>query len=364
MIRRASFGVAPDGREVEAVTLALPDGAAARILSFGATLQNLLTPDREGRLDDVVLGHDSAAEYAQRRNYLGASVGRFANRIDGGSFVMEGVRYAIPPNDGAHALHGGPQGFDLRHWEIEDIAEGGHPAVALTLESPAGDQGFPGNLRVRATYSLEPRPGGAALRIRYEATTDKPTPVNLTHHAYFNLGGGLKEPTKIRSATDHDLAIFADRYSPVDEGLIPEGDPQPVEGTPFDFRKPRRIGALLRQDHPQILRARGYDHNFCLNGHDPQAKASRLAAKLSDPVSGRSMEIWSDQPGIQFYSGNFLDGTLRGKGGVLYRMGDGLCLEPQAWPNSPNRPDFPPCLLAPGETYLHDMELRFSALAG
>lgn len=361
MIRREPFGRTPDGREVEAVTLEQAGGLAVRILTFGATLQSLLAPDRNGRVEDVVLGHDAAEDYALRRNYLGASVGRCANRIGKARFFMEGASYPLAANDGPNALHGGAEGFDQRHWEIEALGEAPHPFVTLALTSPDGDQGFPGILNVKATYALEPRPGGSALRILYEARTDKPTPVNITHHAYFNLGGRVGEPAGLRSATEHELLIPADRYLAVDDGLIPEGAPRVVAGTPFDFRKARRIGEALREAHPQILKARGYDHNFCLNGPEGEFK---LAARLFDPASGRKMEVWSDQPGVQFYSGNFLDGTLKGKGGVVYRMSDGLCLEPQAWPDSPNRPDFPFAPLRPGEVYAHRMELKFSALAG
>lgn len=329
---------------MERVTLRHPSGVEARIITFGAALQALLVPDRNGRLDDVVLGHDGPEGYLAHRSMYGATVGRFANRIAHGRFPGG----QIPPNNGPHALHGGAEGFDRRPWTIENADD---RAVTLSLVSPDGDQGFPGTLSARVTYELL---DGPELRIAFRATTDRDTPVNLTNHSFFNLGGNLSDPARMRDVMGHVMQIGADRMLPVDATMIPEGPPVPVEDTPFDFRTPRRIGDAIRADHDQLRRGKGYDHCFCLSGG--------RASAVHDPVSGRRMEMWTDQPGLQFYSGNMLDPTRAGKGGLAPRPGDAFCLEPQHWPDSPNRPDFPSSLLRAGETYRHDIRLRFSAV--
>ncbi|WP_136684073.1 aldose epimerase family protein [Falsirhodobacter xinxiangensis] len=318
--------------------------AEAHILPFGATIQSLLVPDRNGMVDDIVLGHDDMAGYLARRSFYGATIGRFANRIAGGRFGD----VQAPANDGPNALHGGPDGFDRRVWTVEDVSD--HHAT-LSIISPDGDQGFVGNVAAKLTFCMSIDAHAVVLTMDCEASADAETPVNLTHHGFFNLGGNLRDPAKMRSVMEHELTIHASHYLPVDEVAIPL-EVTTVEGTPFDFRTPQTIGERIRCGHPQLVRGKGYDHNFCLDG--------ALAARLRDPVSGRVMEIVTDQPGLQFYSGNFLDGTEPGKGGVAPRMGDALCLEPQLWPDSPNRPDFPDAMLRPGQTYRHRTEFRFT----
>ncbi|WP_128253388.1 aldose epimerase family protein [Falsirhodobacter deserti] len=329
----------PFGPQMERVTLRRPSGLEARIITFGAALQALIVPDRDGRLDDVVLGHDGPDGYLAHRDFFGATIGRFANRIAGGRFPGG----QVPPNDGPNAVHGGPEGLDRRHWQIETVED---DAVTLSTHSPDGDQGFPGNLLVRVTYALE----DDALSILWQAQTDRDTPVNLTNHSFFNLGGKLQGG--MRDVMGHVLQVNASRFLAVNAVSIPE-NPAPVEGTPFDFRQPRPLGEGIRQGVPQLLRVQGYDHCYCL---DDQA-----AAVLHDPVTGRRMELWTDQPGLQVYSGNFLDGKRTGKGGLAPRMGDAICLEPQEWPDSPNRSDFPSPILRAGERYARQMRLRFSA---
>lgn len=312
----------------------------ATILPFGATLQSLVVPDRNGRMDDVLLGHDTVDGYLARRSFYGATIGRFANRIAGGRFGDT----VIPANDGQNALHGGSEGFDRRVWEVVSIDD---TQASFGLHSPDGDQGFQGNLRVQVKYELET----SGINIEFIAETDHETPVNLTNHSFFNLGGNLRDAARMKDVMAHELTINASRYLPVTGG-IPEGAPVLVEHTPFDFRKPQRIGGRIRDGHPQLKAGKGYDHNFCLDGE--------MAAELYDPASGRVMQVWTNQPGLQFYSGNFLDGTEAGKGGLTPRMGDALCLEPQLWPDSPNRPDFPNAMLQPGQIYCHRMRLSFS----
>ena len=331
------------GPQMERVTLRLPSGVEARIITFGAALQALILPDREGRLDDVVLGHDEPDGYLAHRSMYGATVGRYANRLAGGR--IPGGQ--VVPNQNGNALHGGPDGFDRRPWTIERC-DG--TAVTLSLFSPDGDQGFPGNLTARVTYALTDT-DGPELHLSFEAETDADTFVNLTNHSFFNLGGHLRDASRMRDVMGHVMQIDADRYLPVDATMIPEGPPVPVEGTPFDFRTPRPLGHAIRADDEQLRRGQGYDHNFCLNGG--------RAAVVHDPASGRWMEMWTDQPGVQLYSGNLLSPTRPGKGGLSPRVGDAFCLEPQRWPDSPNRPDFPPSLLRAGEVYRHETRLRF-----
>lgn len=329
------------------IRLSLPSGLAAEILPRGATLHALRVPDGEGRAGDILLGADPAAG----RGFFGVTVGRFANRIAGARFTLDGQGIELAANDGPHCLHGGPDGFDLRDWRV--TAQDAR-LVALSLTSPDGDQGFPGALTARVTYALVPAEGAGRLEIAFEARSDRPTPVSLTNHAFFNLGGHVDDPARLRGIEGHVLTIAASRYLPVDGDGIPSGPPQPVEGTPFDFRQPRRIGEGLRSGHPQLLARRGYDHCLCLDG-----QGFRQAASLADPVSGRRMALWTDQPGLQLYSGNFLDGRMAGKGGTAYRMGDAICLEPGAWPDSPNRPDFPDSILRPGKVWRHRIALDF-----
>lgn len=339
------------------IRLGLPGGFAADIDPFGATLVALRVPDATGRPADVLAG---VADPRAGRGFFGVTVGRFANRIAGARFDLDGVTHRLSANDGAHTLHGGAEGFDRRDWAVVDRSDA---AVTLALVSPDGDQGFPGRLEARVTYGVQDNgpadPGGVGrLAITMTATADRATPVSLTNHAFFNLEG-TDDPAAIRAVDDHRLTIAAARYLSVDGTAIPLADaPQPVAGTPFDFRVPRPIGQGLRSGHPQLLRGRGYDHCFALDG-----AGFRQAAVLVDPRSGRRMALWSDAPGLQLYTANGLDGTVAGKAGAAYRMGDAVCLEPGAWPDSPNRPDFPPCILRPGTVHRHRMALAFSALS-
>jgi len=347
---RESFGTMPDGAPVERVRLRGADGFEVTIISYGAAVQALHVPDRDGKLADVVLGHDDLQPYLASRRYFGATVGRYANRIAGGAFTLDGQQYRLPVNDGPNSLHGGLHGFDRKNWTIEAL---GDASVTLSCISPDGEEGYPGTLSTRVTYSLT---GNSELTIAFEATTEATTVVNLTHHGFVNLGG-VEQSGDI---LDHVLTLHADRYLPVDAVAIPLGGPAQVAGTPFDFREPQPIGARIRQADEQLRLGRGYDHNFCLS--DQRLAAPRLAARVEHPLSGRVMELLTDQPGLQFYSGNFLDGTAAGKFAQLYRQSDAFCLEPQAWPDTPNRPDYPSARLDPGQTYRHTSIYRFSAV--
>ncbi|XUM19557.1 aldose epimerase family protein [Bradyrhizobium oligotrophicum S58] len=348
-ITRDVFGSLPDGREVERVTLRGADGFEARIITYGAALQALLVPDAQGLVDDVVLGHDDLLSYVKLRKFFGATVGRYANRIAKARFSLEGQDLRLDANNGVHALHGGPDGFDRKLWQIVATEDGAQPSVTMLYVSPDGEANYPGRLDVRVTYQLT---GPMQLAVSFSARTTRTTVVNLTNHSFFNLDG-LAAGSDI---LDHRLTVEADHYLAIDETAIPlEGPPHAVAGTPFDFREPHVIGARIRADDPQIKCGRGYDHNFCLR----QQAGVRLAARLASPRSGRVMELLTDQPGLQVYSGNYLDATVTGKGRV-YRQSDALCLEPQVWPDSPNRPDFPSARLAPDDVYKHETVYRFS----
>jgi aldose 1-epimerase len=350
---REIFGHLPDGAPVEKVTLRGAGGFEVAIITFGAAIQALHVPDREGRRADIVLGHDELASYAAERRFFGATIGRYANRIAGGRFELDRRRIQLPLNDGPNSLHGGPDGFDHRLWRIEAVDDGPTPSVTLSYVSPDGEGGFPGALSARITYALK---SGAAFSIAYEAVTDSPTIVNLTHHGFFNLAGVEGG----RDVLDHRLVIEADAFLSTDADAIPVGGPEPVAGTPFDFTHPRLIGERIRDAHEQLRLRRGYDHNFCLRGG--RAATPRPAVRVEHPASGRVMAVMTDQPGVQFYSGNFLDGSVAGKGGRLYRQYDAFCLEPQIWPDAPNRPDFPSARLNPNETYRHVSVFQFSTV--
>lgn len=341
-----SFGRLRDGTEVEAITLASPQGIEATVLTLGATLQSLWVPDARGDRADVVLGHDEPAAYLSHRHYFGCTVGRHANRIAHGRFSLDGRGYQLETNDGAHHLHGGESGaFHRRIWRIEQT---GDASVTLGLRSEDGDGGYPGRLDVQALFALDDQ---GRLLIEYRAVTDAPTIVNLTSHGYFNLAGA-------GDVMGHRLTLHASRYTPVDAGLIPTGELADVAGTPFDFRTGMRVGERIREPHEQLQRGRGYDHNFVIDG---EPGTLRPAARLEDAGCGRVLELEVTAPGVQFYSGNFLDASTRGKGGRACRQGDGLCLEPQGFPDAPNQPGFPSARLAPGETYLNRMRLAFKA---
>lgn len=351
--RQETFG-AFEGKPVAAVVLTNAAGAKARIIAYGATLQELDVPDRQGRSVDVVLGYDDMAGYATNPPYFGVTVGRYANRIAKSVFTLDGKTYALAANDGANTLHGGKRGFDKVLWTVSKVSSGSEASVTLSYVSPDGEEGYPGQLTASVTYALNDK---NELTIRYSATTDKPTIVNLTNHAYFNLGGASSG----RDILGHRLTLAAARYTPVDAGLIPTGELRPVAGTPFDFRAPRPIGERLHDGaEAQLVLGRGYDHNFALDGGvSPEPK---LAARVEDPMSGRVLEILTTEPGVQFYSGNFLDGRVVGKGGYVYRQSGGLALEPQHFPDSPNQPAFPSTRLDPGQTYRHVSIYRFSTI--
>ena len=349
---REVFGALPDGREVAAVTLSNDHGMSVRILAYGAIVQQLTVPGKEGAAD-VVLGYDGMEGYLTAPNYFGASVGRYANRIGGGRFTLDGKAYQLSQNDGPNSLHGGEQGFDKRLWTVADVRSGPASAsVTLTYRSADGEEGFPGTLDVSATYSLNEQ---NELQVTYSATTDRATIVNLTNHSYFNLAGASSDVSML----DAVLTIPASSYTPVDDKLIPTGEFRPVEGTAFDFRKGTRIGERIRDGKDEQLRfGRGYDHNWVVSR--APAEGVQLLARVEDPGSGRVMEILSNQPGIQFYTGNFLDGTVTGKSGAIYRQGDALCLEPQVFPDTPNKPEFGSARLDPGGTYRNVIVYRFS----
>lgn len=353
-VSRSAFGQA-DGQQVEAITLANAAGTKARIITYGASLQSLMLADRAGHFDDVLVGAPTMEGLLAKPQFFGATVGRVANRIARGRFTLDGKAYQAPVNDGANSLHGGTKGFDKRNWTVAQVGSGASASVTLRTVSPDGDQGYPGTLTVTATYSLDDH---NVLTIDYSATTDAPTVVNLSNHAYWNLAGEGSE----RGAMGQLLTIPADHYTPIDVGLIPTGEFRSVAGTAFDFRKPTPIGARVRDGaDQQILFGKGYDHNWVVAR--TIAATPRLLARVEDPVSGRAMEMLSNQPGLQFYSGNFLDGTTVGKSGKLYRQGDAIVLEPQMFPDTPNQPAFGSVRLNPGETYHNVIVLRFSTTA-
>ncbi len=351
-ISQSVFDHLPDGTAVTAIRLSNGKGISATILAYGATLQSLITPDRTCHGADIVLGHDRIAPYLDQPTYIGVTVGRYANRIAGAQFTLDGVVYKLGTNDGCNSLHGGRRGFDKYLWEIKACeADANEARVRLGRISPDGEEGYPGTLTASVTYRLT---CDDELIIDYAATTDKPTVCNLTNHALFNLSGVASG----KSALDAHLTLYADAFTPVDADLIPTGERRPVAGSPFDFRQVRVINAGLRDaSDEQIRLGRGYDHNYVLQGG--RTAEPKPVARLFDPDSGRGLTILTTEPGLQLYSGNFLDGTLPGKGGLLYRQGDGVALEAQTFPDAPNRPDFPSARLDPGEVYRQTTVHRF-----
>ena len=319
-------------------TLTNAKGVEVRAITYGAIITSIRVPDRAGRFADIVLGFDSLEGYVKTHPYFGTIVGRYGNRIAGGRFTLDGQTFKLAQNNGPNHLHGGNKGFDKYVWKAEPAANG--RGVAFTRTSPDGEEGYPGTLVARVTYTLT---DNNELVVDYHATTDKATPVNLTQHSYFNLSG---DPST--TILGHELTIDADRYTPVDATLIPTGELAPVQGTPFDFRKPVAIGARIDQPHQQLEFGRGYDHNWVLNRTGSQPG---FAARLVDSKSGRTLEVSTTEPGVQFYTGNFLDGTIKGKGGQVYNHRAGLCLETQHFPDSPNKPNFPSSILQPGKEY-------------
>jgi aldose 1-epimerase len=345
-VTRASFGTV-SGQPVDIFTLRNATGVEIKATSYGGIITSIVTPDRDGRPGDIVLGFDSLDPYLKTPAYFGAVVGRYGNRIAKGRFTIDGQTYTLAANNGPNHLHGGVTGFDKVVWKVEPVA--GRTAIVLSRRSPDGEEGYPGNLDVRITYELTDR---NELVIDYHATTDKATPVNLTQHSYFNLAGD-------GDVLGHRLMIEADRYTPVDSTLIPVGELVAVQGTPFDFRTATAIGARIGQSDEQIKNGGGYDHNWVLNRKGP---GRQLAARVVEPKTGRTLEVSTTEPGLQFYSGNFLDGTITGKGGRVYARRSGLCLETQHFPDSPNQPRFPSTILRPGSVYESQTVFRFGVV--
>lgn len=339
----AEFGTTADGVAVQEYTLTNAGGMEVKILTYGGTLRSVMVPDRDGSLANVNLGFDNIADYETKSPYFGCITGRYANRIARGTFVIDGELYLLAQNNGVNALHGGLKGFDKVVWTAEEVESDEGLAVQFSYLSPDMEEGYPGNLDVKVTYTLT---DDNTILMDYLATTDKTTVVNLTNHAYWNLKG-----EGMGTIDDHVLMIDADRYTPVDATLIPTGELAPVDGTPFDFRTPTAIGERNRSDNEQIVIGRGYDHNWVLNRPSFDDTTWMMAARLSEPTTGRVLEVWTEEPGIQFYAGNFLDGTVYGQAGKAFRQGDALALETQIFPDSPNQEGFPNALLAPGETY-------------
>ncbi|HYJ26564.1 MAG TPA: aldose epimerase family protein [Nocardioides sp.] len=336
------FGQMPDGRDVRLLTIGAEPGPVVEVLTLGATVHRLVVACGDGERRNVVLGHPDVEERLASGNYIGGTIGRYANRIAGGRLTLEGRDVAVRTHDRGNSLHGGPEGFDVRLWEVES-----HQAddLVLSLVSPNGDQGFPGTVTAKVRYTVE----RDAVRVTMQANTDATTVVNLTNHAYFNLDG-----EGAGTIDGHELVVEADEFTPVDATGIPIGGHAPVDDTPFDFRTGKPIGPAVRTEHPQVVDARGIDHNFVVRG-----SGLRPAAALTSPRTRTSVELWSDQPGLQVYTGNFLDGTRRGTSGSRYRQGDGVALEPQLFPDSPNRPEWPSAMLRPGETSAVHLEWRF-----
>jgi aldose 1-epimerase len=344
-ISQAPFGKTADGTPVEIYTLRNDKGCEARIMTYGGIVVSLKVPDKNGNFGDVVLGYDKLDDYVKNSPFFGALVGRYGNRIAKGKFTLAGKEYTLALNNAPNNLHGGPIGFDKRVWKATTLLTADGPVLKLNYLSQDGDQGFPGNLNVTATYTLTADNG---LLLNYTATTDKATLCNLTQHSYFNLAGK-------GDVLNYLVYINADKFTPVDKTLIPTGELKPVEGTPFDFRKPTAIGARINAADEQIKFGNGYDHNWVIN--KPPGKLG-LVARVTDPATGRVMEVLSTEPGVQFYTGNFLDG-ITGKGGWVYKNRSGFCFEPQHYPDSPNHPQFPSAALKPGETYQNTILYRF-----
>jgi aldose 1-epimerase len=346
-ITKESFGTAPAGQAVDIYTLHNSKGMEARICNYGGIVVSLKVPDKSGKLDDVVLGYDHLDDYVKNSPYFGCLVGRYGNRIAKGKFTLNGVTYMLATNNYPNALHGGLKGFDKRVWQARTYDSPAGPALILTYLSQDGEEGYPGNLTVKATYTLTE---DNSLRLDYVATTDKATVINLTHHSYFNLAGH-------GDILRHEVMMPADRFTPVDATLIPIGELRPVAGTPFDFTASTPIGARISQSDEQLRFGGGYDHNWVYNKKSSELS---LLARVNEKTTGRVMEVWSTEPGLQFYSGNFLDGTLTGKGGWVYQHRNGFCMEPQHYPDSPNHPNFPSVVLKPGQVYKNTIIYRFT----
>lgn len=349
--KRETFGSMPDGRKVDAVVLSNAHGMTARIIALGASIQSLATPDRNGKSANIALGYATLADYLGNPQYFGATVGRYANRIAKGKFTLDGHAYSVPVNNGVNSLHGGSKGFDKVLWTVGEVKHDADKAsVTLSYVSPDGDMGYPGKLTATVTYTLDE---ANHLSIDYRATTDKTTIVNLSNHAYWNLSGEGSG-----SVMEHRLTIPGEAYLPVDAGSIPTGEIRKVAGTPFDFRQAKPIGRDIRTNDVQLLNGHGYDHNWVIS--KDEAPALRVVARVEDPASGRVLTLKSSKPGLQFYSGNFLDGTTVGTGGHVYRQGDAFVLEPQLYPDTPNQASFGSARLEPGHEYRNLIVYEFT----
>jgi aldose 1-epimerase len=343
------FGTLPDGRSISLYTLRNTNGMVMKVMDYGGIITSLTMPDRNGKSEDIVLGYDSLAGYVKESPYFGALIGRYGNRIAKGKFKLDGKEYTLATNNGPNHLHGGLKGFDKVVWLVEELpSEDGNAALKLSYQSADMEEGYPGNLKVEVIYTLTKN---NELRLDYKATTDKKTIVNLTQHTYFNLTAGRKD------ILDHELMLNADKFIPVDKPLIPTGELKDVAGTPFDFRKPIQIGARIKDNDQQLKYGNGYDHCWVVN---PSKDGLNHVGVLYDSTSGREVSVYTSEPGVQFYSGNFLDGSIHGKNGTVYNFRTGLCLETQHFPDSPNQPKFPSTELNPGDTYTSQTIYKFS----
>jgi aldose 1-epimerase len=346
-IKKVAFGTSEDGKKVDLYILTNKNAMEVSITNFGGTVVGIKVPDRKGKVRDIALGYDSLDGYVSAKSYFGATIGRYGNRIAHGEFVLKGVKYTLARNNGENHLHGGIKGFNKALWTAEQTSSGGPASLRLRYVSKDGEEGYPGNLTAQVTFTLTDRD---ELKIDYSATTDKETVVNLTNHTYFNLG-------ETDTILEHELMLKASRYTPVDAGLIPTGELRDVKGSPFDFLKRTAIGARIDQDDEQLKLGKGYDHNWVIDSG--AEKKLTLAATAYEPKTGRALEVWTTEPGIQFYSGNFLDGTVHGKGGKVYARRSGFCLETQHFPDSPNHPNFPSTVLIPGAKYHSETIYKF-----
>ncbi len=350
MVKKESYGTTGNGEAVDLYTLTNANGIEVRAITYGGIIASLKVPDKNGKFDDVVIGHDNLESYLTKSRYFGALVGRYGNRIGNAKFTLDGVEYKLAVNNGPNHLHGGLKGFDKVVWQAESFDNPDGVGIVFTYTSKDGEEGYPGNLNAKVTYTLTALD---ELILDYHATTDKATPLNLTQHTYFNLAGDGKG-----DILGHEVMLNADHFTPVDKTMIPTGEIRPITGTPMDFTKPTAIGARIDQEDEQLGFAGGYDHNFVINQEEGQGPS--LVARVHEPTTGRVMEVYSTEPGVQFYSGNFLDGSITGKSGHVYARRTGFCLETQHYPDSPNKPEFPSSILKPGETYESRTIYKFS----
>lgn len=346
-IKKVAFGTTQDGQKADLYILTNKNGMEVSITNFGGIVVGIKVPDRKGKVSDVALGYDLLDGYLSDKAHFGSTIGRYGNRIAHGEFTLKGVKYTLARNNGENHLHGGIKGFDRVLWTAEKVSSTGPASLGLRYLSKDGEEGYPGNLTARVTFTLTDQ---NELKIDYSATTDKETVINLTNHTYFNLG-------ETDSILDHELMLKASRYTPVDAGLIPTGELRDVKGTPFDFLKPTAIGARINQDDEQLKLGKGYDHNWVIDAGE--GKGLKLAATAYEPKTGLAFEVWTTEPGVQFYTGNFLDGTVHGKGGKVYPLRSGFCLETQHFPDSPNHPSFPSTVLKPGAKYQSQTVYKF-----